>query len=248
MQTVREAVEPWQDEHQNHILPWFRGMARVSWMLEPSLLRGETGVRERSKSNPLTAEEQRLDHFRARGIELVGQQDADKVRLMCLAQHHGFPTRLLDWSENALAALFFAVREREFFNDKEPAVVWMFDSYQLSARAGTGAIKHADSTLLSGSFNMPVPLFPYYSAPRIGAQRGAFTLHGFSPEEALVKIALKQKSDGEIPFLQGIMVQPTLREQIRADLLAAYGCGEFTFFPDLDGLARELKVRFELED
>jgi hypothetical protein len=64
-----------------------------------------------------------------------------------LMQHHGVPTRLLDWSTNALASLFFALDEhreqleniRRYCKDSSrseseaPTVaVWMIDSYWLA--------------------------------------------------------------------------------------------------------------------
>ena len=47
-----------------------------------------------------------LSHFRIAGASLLATDD--EVEIYFLAQHFGMPTRLLDWSTNPLAALFFA--------------------------------------------------------------------------------------------------------------------------------------------
>ena len=102
---------------------WFRGHGGSAWELLPGVLR--RGFRDRTRQytiNPnndpaqddlgLEKTEQLInEQFRRTGATLL-PTTIDAVDVYFLAQHHGLPTRLLDWTPNPLAALFFAAVER----------------------------------------------------------------------------------------------------------------------------------------
>lgn len=85
-------------------MPLFRGQPDTSFELLPSIARD----RECSISVSILNEERNLIEMAKIQVPSIFTDNLKPVELLATLQHHGIPTRLLDVTENALVALYFA--------------------------------------------------------------------------------------------------------------------------------------------
>jgi len=154
--------------------------------------------------------------------------------LLSLAQHFGLPTRMLDWSRSALAALWFACRKANE-NRKEKSVVWALqlkEADYLDVRA-----KESPFEISSTKFFEPM-----HVSNRISAQEGLFSVHKYAPS------AKKFVGIDSNPAYSGRLVKVTIApghcDRV-IENLEKCGTHAASMFPDMYGLAEFLSGKYK---
>jgi hypothetical protein len=87
---------------------------------------------------------------------------------------------------------------------------------------------------------LPVMVYGTYNSPRIVAQRGGFALFGQGTDPMEQVFSTKGFPD---KVLKKIEIEKNIVDEIRASLFRK-GFTESVVFPDLDGLAKEIRREF----
>lgn len=217
---------------------WYRGQGNSGWSLTPGYLRA---------ANP-PSEATLLKRFKqsaAMLIEIAPQATFDWLFLM---QHYGVPTRLLDWSESPLVALYFAVEN--FKNDEDSdGALWILKPSELNKNAHInnqdeeGYIPSFDDDELAGytveslARNQRVQLLPVATIAtrnnaRIQAQLGVFTIHH------LDRTSIETVGDSSHVIKYTI---PGGSKRHIFEQLALLGFTRFQLFPELSSVGEIVK-------
>jgi FRG domain len=213
--------------------PWWRGQRQADWSLRPSLYR----LGFASNEVNLNA------RFRLMAKTRRGEvpDNTDALGWLFLMQHYRLPTRLLDWSQSPLIALYFAIEKP----DDTDAALWALSPTLLnSIEANTASIcmPHSQTVGLLGTqaFRRDreradtriLAVLTQEADIRHMVQQSSFTLHG--REDPL------DQREASASFLMKVRIPSAAKEGLR-QALALLGINRASLFPDLENLAIELQ-------
>ncbi|MBE7157563.1 MAG: FRG domain-containing protein [Rhodospirillales bacterium] len=249
--TILEGIQ----KHSGAVL-WYQGVGSIDFKLVPSLYRQHSASRTDADWR-LELEAWLLERFSERsGPFRDGPQPGRQIELLFEMQHYGVPTRLLDWSENALVALWFAVETHHGAD----SAVWvmnapLWNNLVFAQQSGIKNILSPHSleienrqpwAVTSNQFLLEAPtcIYGVHNTKRIVGQRGVFSLSGRSiePVEEQSKKLAHAGAIKSTDLLQRIVIPESRRQAIKEQLITL-GFSYSMMFPDMSGLAKELNER-----
>lgn len=218
---------------------WFRGHPRNTYRLLPSLAREQHGIAREA----LLAK-----RFKQNAHSFRQSPPRSEWEWLFLMQHFGVPTRLLDWTESPLVALYFAVHGSAE-DDNHDGDVWAllpakynYDVPRLRPTVQVdipcfGVDKVLDDyspdqmALETVSSKLPAAAIAHRQNERIMAQLGVFTImhRDMTPLEELAP-----------QFLARLTIPAAAKAQLKADL-AALRVTRLSLFPELTSVASMTK-------
>jgi hypothetical protein len=233
---------------------WFRGVDNNAYELLPGLYR--SGV----KRDEVTL----VEHFRAKAPMYLENEPLDDWDWYFMVQHYGIPTRLLDWTENLVVALYFAVVQP--FKDRKMLTspcVWLLDPCmvnrltlgiqddQVISPRGEFSKQWLPTNCVPGAAGafeydgcgcwneLPMAILPRRANPRIHVQQGMFTVHGSEI------MGLERVFDGvgeEEHRIARIDLYGDLEQLVRD--LVVLGATPPAIFPELQQVAAHIRATY----
>lgn len=244
IQSVGEFVTELRNTAQEGLV-WFRGQTDISWPLLPNIARPLDGYPD----GPLDQELPAIKRFKQNADAFLARVPRDDWEWIFLMQHHRGLTRLLDWTESPLVALYFALGNTD---EETDAVVWCLDPMELNRKSGHR--RRFDRDILAfgidevlngylpdrvgddqGAELLPVAAIGPRNSTRMIAQSGTFTI-----------MHRQRMAVEDVPGQEHVwrLVIPAAQKSNLRSELRLLGFNEFLLFPELETLALHTREMF----
>lgn len=254
VRSLTEILDFIENFHTGRETVWYRGVNDASYTLKPSISRSKLASSEEDIDR---IEREISAAFSQRSPPFIDKEFKGPWKPLFFMQHYGIPTRLLDWSESPFVSLYFAlsnIQRNAAEKPKRDAALWLCDPIKWN-RTALDHISYKDGILNEFSEQIkayvpdpqtgqnaiyPVMMYGVHNSPRIVAQRGVFALFGKS-----MKGMDQIFRDGNFEdrcLLKLIIPKESIDNLILS--LFQKGFSESTIYPDLSGLALEIRRRY----
>lgn len=237
--SIQNMIEALEADNLDYLGPtWYRGHSNAAWQLLPGYYRLANAPPESTL----------IKRFKQSASMLISGPQKSSFDWLFQMQHYGVPTRLLDWSENPLIALYFAV-SAETNDANTDAALWLlrptelnknanirdpYEEYFIPSTEDEELINYSTETLRQNLRNQlkPVATIATRNNPRIQAQLGVFTIHHND------KIPIEDVGDSShiIKYIIPGKSLTNIHEQLRL-----LGFSKFQLFPELSSIGEVIK-------
>jgi hypothetical protein len=213
---------------------WFRGQSIKDWNLVPTIARQKRPVSEQNL----------IKRFKQNATLLINPRPEGEYSWLFIMQHHGVATRLLDWTESPLTAIYFAVYE----NETKDGVLWVLLPVELNKQSNISpdypndipsfedqALKNYSPSSISSETTsklFPLAAIAVRNNPRMQSQLSVFTINhrDNSPIENI----------GKRNHIWRFIIPSRYKKTIKNEL-KILGIDKFQLFPELSSIGDALR-------